>query len=115
MAGYSLVSRIRRLEAICNRLGFKFAQPRHGGHNIIDTIALQPKDIDSLPIYTRDTELFSGTLDEVEKWITGVLWARDYDRMLFGKNHEAKRERKEQDCRNRTLVSILTNEAEIGK
>ncbi len=115
MAGYRLIEKIRRIEAISDRLGLKLASPRVfvGTYNQTDTLALIPKDKDSLPLYTRDAELFCGTLEEVENWITGVLWARDYDRMLFGKGHEAKRERKEQDCRNRKLVDILTKEEKV--
>lgn len=108
MIGYSLVTRIRRLEVICDRLGFKFAQSKYGNH--IDRIALQPKDIDSLPLYTREAELFVGTLDEVENWITGVLWARDYDRMLFGNKHDTTRDRKEQTHRNKNLIKIIKGE-----
>lgn len=115
MAGYRLIEKIRRIEAISDRLGFKLASPRvfAGAYNQTDTIALIPKDKDSLPIYSRDAELFCGTLEEVENWITGVLWARDYDRMLFGKTHDAKRERKEQDQRHRRLIDILTKEEKV--
>lgn len=115
MAGYRLIEKIRRLEAICDRLGFKLASPRvfGGAYNQTDTLSLVPKDEISLPLYTRDAELFSGTLEEVETWITGVLWAQDYDRMLFGKSHDGKRGRKEQDVRHRKLINILTKEEKV--
>jgi hypothetical protein len=40
----------------------------------------------------------------------GVLWAREYDRMLIDKNTDVKRERKEQDERNIQMVRILKEE-----
>lgn len=115
MAGYRLIEKIRRIEAISDRLGLKLASPRVFGGTYLqtDTLSLIPKDENSLPLYSLDAELFCGTLEEVENWITGVLWARDYDRMLFGKSHDAKRERKEQDVRHRKLINILTKEEKV--
>jgi hypothetical protein len=104
MSGYSIVRKIRDLEERCDRLGFIMCSSRHAFHG--DVVALIPKD-GSLPIYSRDAELFVGTLDQLEVWIRGIVWARDYDRMMFGKSHDKNRERKEQDERNRKLVSIL--------
>ena len=66
-----------------------------------------PKDPDSLPIYTRDAQLFAGTLEGADYWMRGVEWARDYDRMVIDKNINKKRERKEQDERNRILLRTL--------
>jgi hypothetical protein len=63
-----------------------------------------------LPIYTRDAELFVGTLEGAAYWMQGVEWARDYDRMVIDKNTDTKRERKEQDERNKQLVRILKSE-----
>lgn len=109
MAGYGLLVKIRRLEEECDKLGFVFCHSKYGsyrGHE--EVVALKPKDQDSLPIYARDAELFCGTFDELEVWLRGVQWARDYDNMLFGaKKHTANRERKEQDYRNRKLIQIL--------
>ena len=112
MAGYRLIEKIRRIEAISDRLGLKLASPRvfAGTYNQTDILALIPKDKDSLPLYTRDAELFCGTLEEVENWITGVLWARDYDRMLFGINHDTNRGRKEETHRHKNLIKIIKGE-----
>lgn len=114
MAGYNLLIKIRRLEEECDKLGFLLCHSKHGHHREYgDVVALKPKDQNSLPIYSRDAELFCGTFDDLEVWLRGLQWARDYDRMLFGKSHETKRERKEQDWRNRNLVSILTKEEKV--
>lgn len=115
MAGYNLLIKIRRLEEECDKLGFMLCHSKHGHHREYgDVVALKPKDQNSLPIYSRDAELFCGTFDDLEVWIRGLQWARDYDRMLFGKKHGDNRERKEQDYRNRMLVAMLKG-AEIGK
>jgi hypothetical protein len=37
----------------------------------------------------------------------GVLWAREYDRMVVDRNIDAKRVRKEQDERNKQLMKTL--------
>ena len=59
--------------------------PRHGnwgGNEYDDRVAVKPKDADSLPVYTRDAELFTGTLEQLRIWLQGVQWAREYDMML---------------------------------
>ena len=72
-----------------------------------ENVALVPKDQDSLPIYTRDAILFAGSLEGAEQFMQGVLWAREYDRMVVDRNIDAKRVRKEQDERNKQLMKTL--------
>jgi hypothetical protein len=62
-----------------------------------------------LPIYSRDAAFFVGTLEEADKFMQGILWARDYDVMLKI-SYDTKRKRKEQDVRNRQLVNALKKE-----
>jgi hypothetical protein len=109
MSGYNLVLKIRRLEEECNKLGFMMCHGRHHYHEYGDVVAIKPKDSDSLPIYARDAELFAGTLTDLERWIQGVIWAREYDHMLRVSNSK-KRERKEQDYRNQKLKRMLMGE-----
>lgn len=114
MAGYNLIRQIRSLEEECDKLGFVLCPSKyHYDKEFGDVVAIQPKDQDSLPIYTRDAELFVGTINELARWIDGVKWARQYDGMLFGKKHDEKRERKEQDVRNNTLVRILKEKENV--
>jgi hypothetical protein len=85
MAGYQAVLSLRRLEAEVDKLGFMLCAPRNGnwgGNEYDDRVAVKPKDADSLPIYTRDAELFTGTLEQLRIWLQGVQWAREYDMML---------------------------------
>jgi hypothetical protein len=115
MAGYSFVRKVHELEERCEKLGFMMAHSRHGlTREFGDTVALIPKDDDSLPIYSRDAEFFVGTLETLEVWLRGLEWAREYDRILKVSD-TAKRARKEQDERNRRLLRRLKEPAEADK
>jgi hypothetical protein len=57
-------------------------------------------------MYTRDAELFVGSLERLEDWINGVRWAREYDRMLKISDDD-KRVKAEQKERNRQLMRTL--------
>ena len=110
MSGYNLIRKIKFLEEECDKLGFKMCQSHAYEKVFGDVVAIKPKDIESLPPYSRDAEIFIGTLNDLERWLQGVEWARKYDSMLFGVKHDEKRERKEQDFRNEVLVKLLKNE-----
>ena len=113
MSGYQDILRMQRLLKDVDELGFMMAHPRHGGSSTWgDMVALKPKDQDSLPIYARDAEVFVGTLEQLNYWLKGVEWARQYDEYLKLSNQK-KRERKEQDERNRQLVRLLKDEPDI--
>ena len=109
MAGWNTIRKIRELEERAELLGMRFARYQHNDYNE-DNIALIPKDQDSLPIYTRDAVLFAGSLEQADKFMQGIMWARDYDRMVVDKNIDTKRIRKEQDERNIQLAKILKEE-----
>lgn len=113
MAGYQAIIALRRLEERVDRLGFRMGMPKHGGYykEFGDQVALFPKE-DALPIYSRDAEIYVGTLEGMEIWLNGFEKAREYDRMLLGKSIETRRERKEQDYRNEQLLRQI---AEAGK
>lgn len=103
--GYNTYDEFKKSETIANELGFKFGRPSRSGYEN-DYLTLYPKDQDSVPIYDQNAELFTGTLGDVQSFIYGIKWARDYDRILKVSD-SAKRERKEQDERNRQLVAAL--------
>ena len=80
----------------------------HAYENVFgDVVAIKPKDIESLPLYSRDAEIFVGTLNDLERWLQGVEWARKYDSMLFGVKHDEKRVKKEVEFRHGRLVRQL--------
>jgi len=111
MSGWNTIQRIRRVEEQVDRLGFKLAKSKHSDwSDDHGALSLVPKDPDALPIYTRDAELFVGTVERLEDWLAGIQWARDYD-MMLKLSDDKKRSRKEQDVRNRQLLQTL----ETGK
>lgn len=114
MSGYHTILRMRRLEEEVAKLGFMFAHPKHRYGDEQDMVALKPIDADTVPIYSRDAEIFCGTLEQLEVWLRGVAWARDYD-MLLKVSDEKRRARKEQDVRNRLLMQRLKNEKVVQK
>jgi hypothetical protein len=111
MAGWNTIQTIRRLEERAELLGMRFTAHKHDdlyGENV----ALVPLDLEALPIYSRDATLFAGSLESADKFMQGVLWARDYDRMLKVSD-VAKRERKEQDLRNKHTLSRVRGETVV--
>lgn len=107
MTGMMAIHIFQRLLDRCDELGFKMIASRHSGsYHDRDVVAITPKDKDALPIYSRDAEIFVGSIEELEYWLNGVTWARDYDRML-AVTDDKKRARKEQDYRNRELANLI--------
>ena len=109
MSGWNTIQTIRKLEERADLLGLKFTSYKHDdmyGENV----ALVPKDRDALPIYSRDAILFAGSLEHADRFMQGVLWAREYDRLAVDRKMDAKRARKEQDERNRQLMKMLKDE-----
>jgi hypothetical protein len=109
MSGWNTIERIRRLEERINKLGFKFAKSKHSDwSDDHGALSLVPKDPDALPIYSRDAELYVGSVEGLETWLAGVRWAREYD-MMLKLSDDKKRARKEQDERNRMLLKTIKN------
>lgn len=110
--GYDVIQRIKRIEEDAATIGFKFSRSTFG-HNELGgcMITLAPKDEDALPLYNRDAELFTGGINDISIFLHGIRWARQYDFMMKISN-EKQRERKEQDLRNRNLLSKLKREAD---
>ena len=109
MSGWDQIQQVRKLEERADKLGLKFTAYRHDDR-YGDNVALVPKDSDALPIFSRDAEMFVGSLEGAGYWMQGVMWAREYDRLAVDRNLDKKRERKEQDERNMQLAKILKEE-----
>ena len=107
MSGWNTIQRIKRIEAQVDKLGFKFSKSKHSDwtedHG---ALSLVPKDADALPIYTRDAELFVGSLERLEDWLAGVRWARESDNMLKISDND-KRAKAEQKEKNRILMRMI--------
>lgn len=106
MSGYRTIHLFRRLENECDQLGFILTAPKYQySDGSRDVVAVGVKG-DALPLYARDAELFTGTLEELDIWLRGVGWARKYYSML-GLIDDKKIARKEQDFRNQHIANIL--------
>lgn len=108
MTGIAFLRKFRAIEEQADKLGFQIAASKYFAREY-DAVALCPKGADCLPVYARDAEMFVGSIEELERWLAGVEWARQYDTMVFGSRHNKKRERLEQDYRNRYLANLLKN------
>jgi hypothetical protein len=107
MSGWNTIQRIRNIEEKIDKLGFKFSKSKHSDwSDDHGALSLKPKDPNALPIYSRDAELYVGSIEGLETWLHGVRWARDYDRMLK-LSDEKKRSAAEQKERNRQLMRTL--------
>lgn len=115
MSGYHSILALRRLEEQVEKLGFMFCYPKHRYGDEVDMVALKPKDADAVPIYSRDAEVFTGTLEQLTVWIRGVEWAREYDYMLR-LSDEKKREKHETKERERqALMRKKAEQAQMFK
>ena len=107
MSGWNTIQRIRNIEEKIDKIGFKFSKSKHSDWSEDHgALSLVPKDHEALPIYSRDAELFVGSLERLEDWLAGVRWAREYDSMLK-LSDESKRAKAEQKERNRQLMRTL--------
>lgn len=117
MAGYDLVLKVKRLEETLHKMGMRWGHDKHsgswGGAEFGDRVAVFPRD-EELPIYARDAQLFGGTIDQLQVWITGIEWARGYD-MINKVSDEKKRARKEQDRRNENMMRRIKLEEVDGR
>jgi hypothetical protein len=110
MSGYNMIIRIKRLEEELEDMGLRWGHSRDGWGDTddIDRVSIYPRG-EELPVYARDACLFTGTIGELERWMQGVTWARNYDMLLKISDHK-KRDRKEQDERNRQMVQRIKQE-----
>ncbi len=107
MSGWNTIQRLRRIEEEIDKLGFKFSKSKHGDFtDLHGALSLVPKDADALPMYSRDAELFVGSIERLEDWLAGVKWARDYD-MMCRISTDKTRSAAEQKERNRQLMRTL--------
>jgi hypothetical protein len=107
MSGWNTIERIRRLEEEIDKLGFKFAKSKHSDWtDDHGALSLKPKDPNALPIYSRDAELYVGSVEGLETWLHGVRWAREYD-MMLRLSDDKKRSAAEQKERNKNLMRTI--------
>jgi hypothetical protein len=104
VAGWQLLKSFRDVEERANKIGLKFAPSKYSGMEF-DTIALMPLD-EHLPVYNREAEIFAGTLQDIDKWLRGVEWARYYDDIMKVSTHD-KRQTAESKYQQRELLKVI--------
>lgn len=112
MSGMNDIWKIKRFAEQCERMGFKAgASSRHYNERFGDTVALLPSNGESFPIYSRDAELFVGTIEQALTWMHGIEWGQNYYKMIKATT-DKQVARKEQDWRNQNLLDILKGKNE---
>lgn len=82
MSGMNLYQRFKNAEEFANDLGFMFCHSQYRFEdNQSDIIGLKPL-ADCLPVYSRDAELFGGTIRQVEIFLEGFAKAKMYLNMV---------------------------------
>jgi hypothetical protein len=110
MLGYNNILKVRRFEERVHGMGLRIGYPRYQPGTGGDMLSLMPRDHE-WPLYSRDAEMFIGTIDSATSWLDGLDLARNYDDMLKVCSR-TKRERKEQDYRNKELLRTIK---EVGE
>ena len=117
--GWNDVQRVKRVEAQAEALGMKFTSSSVG-HSWVDigsgpeTICLRPKD-DCLPHYHRDARLFTGTVEQIEEWLRGIVWAREYDSMLKLTNSKKRIAKEDNERQKHLMKTIKTGKLVTGR
>ena len=95
VVGMNLIDRIDHVRELADFFGFRLGRRPHSGFgdSDIEPIALYPKD-SCLPTYSRDACLFAGSLSDVENFLDGIRWSRNYDNMI-GATSDKRREQYE--------------------
>ena len=108
--GWEDLQRMKRVEARANELGFildngQYTYSMDPSSTDGTLIYLRPKG-DAFPHYSRNADIYCGTIESIDTWLTGFMWARDYDDMLK-LTSDKKRKDKEKAERNRHLMRTL--------
>ena len=112
MSGWGTIKAIRALEERVDALGLEMTDPNQGRiskynptEQYSDRVSLQPKG-DSLPHYSRDATVWTGSLEELSHWLNGVEWARGYE-LILKTSDEKKRKAAENTERNKQLMATI--------
>ena len=112
--GVDIIERIDRVRAAVDRLGFRMGKtPFHAAADI-DTITLYPKD-NCLPVYSRDAALFTGTLLDLERWLAGLDWARQYDSYLGAMSDKRRAQYEAKEVARQERIKLNKERAETFK
>lgn len=115
--GMNMIERIDRVRELASYFGFRLGRTPYNSYSEtenIDNIALYPKN-DKLPSYNRDTCLFSGNLNEVENFFTGINWARNYDQMIGAMSDQRREQYEAKEVARQAKAQYNQEKAETFK
>lgn len=107
MIDYNVYYQIKKFEAQAARLGFKIVPYKYSDSTKSQLISLVPID-EMYPIYTRDAQIFTGTVEELQSFMHGMEWMKKYLTMLSATSDKTI-DRKEKDWRNRELMKQMAD------
>lgn len=114
VVGMNMIERIDRVREMIDRLGFRMGKsPSHMGYDT-DVISLYPKE-HRLPVYARDACLFTGSLVELESWIKGLDWARQYDSYLGAMSDQRRAQYEAKELARQERIKYNKAKAETFK
>jgi hypothetical protein len=99
--GYSVYQRLQQLELRAKKLGFKIGKSQYS-----DFFALAPGDPDCLPFYTREVEIYTGSLQDLETWLLGYEQAFFYLKLIKATT-DSKIQKCEEKVKHELLLTIL--------
>jgi len=91
---------IKDIEQAATDAGFKLAKSSYSGG-----VSLIPLG-DNFPVYSRNADLFCGNLRDIQLFLEGIKWAKQYYGMLKLVD-DKKIAKREQIVRNRELINLL--------
>lgn len=103
--GWKTYQKFIDLNESLSKFGLKLDKPKHDWIDI-DTVAVRPLGDDGAPCFSRDAELYSGTLQDVEKWFLGYYAGYNYLKNIKATT-DTKIAKCEQLVRNKKLVEEL--------
>lgn len=108
------IQRMKRVEARADAMDFVFKSSGFWIDNASQRSAIyvKPKD-NSLPIYSRDATLFTGSIESIDDWLSDIVWARQCDDLIKASNNK-KRAKQEQLVRDQHLMKTIKTEGTLG-
>lgn len=105
MITHDTVKYVKRFEERIKRHGFKMVADKWGNSSAISLVP----DEDSYPSYSRDKVFASGSMEQLNEFLDGVEWSRDYYRDILKLYTTDKVDKKEQQIRNRITMNNLSD------
>jgi hypothetical protein len=113
--GMNMIERIEQVRELADFFGFMLGRrPHHAFGDDIDVIALYPKG-DRLPTYSRDACLFVGNLLDVENFLEGIRWSRNYDQMIGATTDQRRKQFEDKEVARLEKIKYNKERAETFK